>query len=41
MAEQLIYRKRVADSLLADKLEAMGAVLIEGPKARWLLSLPL
>lgn len=33
MAEQLVYRKRVADSLLADKLEAMGAVLIEGPKA--------
>ena len=33
MAEQWIYRKRVADSLLADKLDAMGAVLIEGPKA--------
>ena len=28
-----MYRKRVADGLLADKLEAMGAVLIEGPKA--------
>ena len=28
-----MYRKRVADSLLAEKLEAMGAVLIEGPKA--------
>lgn len=27
------YRQRVADSLLEDKLEAMGAVLIEGPKA--------
>lgn len=26
------YKKRVADRLLADKLEAMGAVLIEGPK---------
>lgn len=26
------YRPRVIDSLLADKLEAMGAVLIEGPK---------
>ena len=26
------YRKRIADQLLADKLEAMGAVLIEGPK---------
>lgn len=27
------YRKRATDQLLADKLEAMGAVLIEGPKA--------
>lgn len=26
------YRKRIADQLLSDKLEAMGAVLIEGPK---------
>lgn len=26
------YRERVIDQLLADKLEAMGAVLIEGPK---------
>ena len=26
------YRKRVADQLLADKLEAMGGVLVEGPK---------
>lgn len=26
------YKKRVADRILADKLEAMGAVLIEGPK---------
>ena len=26
------YRNRVVDSLLAEKLEAMGAVLIEGPK---------
>ena len=33
MTEHWRYRKRVADSLLADKLEAMGAVLIEGPKA--------
>ena len=33
MAEQLKYRKRVADSLLSDKLEAVGAVLIEGAKA--------
>lgn len=33
MAEQLKYRKRVVDSLLAEKLEATGAVLIEGPKA--------
>lgn len=27
------YRKRIADILLKDELEAMGAVLIEGPKA--------
>lgn len=27
------YRYRIADQLLKDKLEAMGAVLIEGPKA--------
>lgn len=27
------YKQRIADALLADKLEAMGAVLIEGPKA--------
>lgn len=33
MAELRKYRKRVVDSLLADKLEAIGAVLIEGPKA--------
>ena len=33
MAEQVKYRKRVVDSLLAEKLEAVGAVLIEGPKA--------
>ena len=33
MAEQTKYRKRVADSLLAEKLETVGAVLIEGPKA--------
>jgi len=26
------YKKRVADQILSDKLEAMGAVLIEGPK---------
>ena len=26
------YKKRVADSILANKLEAVGAVLIEGPK---------
>lgn len=26
------YKKRIADRMLADKLEAMGAVLIEGPK---------
>ena len=33
MAEQLKCRKRVADSLLSDKLEAVGTVLIEGAKA--------
>ncbi len=27
------YKRRIADQLLQDKLEAMGAVLIEGPKA--------
>ena len=27
------YRKRIADILLEEKLEAMGAVLVEGPKA--------
>lgn len=27
------YRQRIADKLLAEKLESMGAVLIEGPKA--------
>lgn len=26
------YKKRIADSILANKLEAVGAVLIEGPK---------
>ena len=26
------YKNRIADRILADKLEAMGAVLIEGPK---------
>jgi len=26
------YKKRIADQILSDKLEAMGAVLIEGPK---------
>ena len=34
MAEHFNYRKRVVDSLLAEKLEAMGAVLIEGPAWR-------
>ena len=29
----LDYKKRIADILLEEKLEAMGAVLIEGPKA--------
>ena len=27
-----VYRKRIADSVLAEKLEGAGAVLIEGPK---------
>lgn len=27
------YKTRIADFLLQQKLEAMGAVLIEGPKA--------
>ena len=27
------YRPRVMDSLLADSLEAVGAVVIEGPRA--------
>ena len=27
-----VYKKRIADRMLTDKLEAMGAVLIEGPK---------
>ncbi|MDD2595983.1 MAG: hypothetical protein PHD11_09260 [Bacteroidales bacterium] len=26
------YKKRIADDILNDKLEAMGAVLVEGPK---------
>ena len=26
------YKKRIADQIMADKLEASGAVLIEGPK---------
>ena len=34
MAENIIgYRERIADRLLEEKLDAMGAVLIEGPKA--------
>lgn len=34
MSENSIeYRKRIADALLQEKLDAMGAVLIEGPKA--------
>jgi predicted AAA+ superfamily ATPase len=28
----MIYKKRIADQILADKLESSGAVLIEGPK---------
>ena len=26
------YKKRIADQMLADKLESAGAVLVEGPK---------
>lgn len=34
MAENTFnYRKRIVDILLEEKLDAMGAVLIEGPKA--------
>ena len=33
MPDNTEYKKRIADVLLADKLDAMGAVLIEGPKA--------
>ncbi len=34
MAEHNIgYRERIADRLLEEKLDAMGVVLIEGPKA--------
>ena len=33
MSDNTIYKSRIADILLEDKLDAMGAVLIEGPKA--------
>ena len=33
MSGQIEYRKRIADVLLEEKLDVMGAVLIEGPKA--------
>lgn len=33
MADKNDYKKRIVDALLEDKLDAMGAVLIEGPKA--------
>lgn len=33
MPNSMAYRERIADQLLREKLEAMGAVLIEGPKA--------
>ena len=26
------YKRRIADQILSDKLDAMGAILIEGPK---------
>ena len=32
MNDNIIYRPRIADSLLRDKLDAKGAVLIRGPK---------
>lgn len=31
--ERMEYKRRIADQMLAEKLDAMGAVLIEGPKA--------
>lgn len=33
MSDNTSYKSRIADILLEDKLDAMGAVLIEGPKA--------
>lgn len=33
MSDNTTYKSRIADILLEDKLDAMGAVLIEGPKA--------
>lgn len=33
MSDNATYKSRIADILLEDKLDAMGAVLIEGPKA--------
>ncbi len=33
MSDKNEYKKRIADVLLEEKLDAMGAVLIEGPKA--------
>ena len=33
MVKNMEYKKRIADQILADKLEASGAVLIEGPKS--------
>ena len=32
IVKNMEYKKRIADQILADKLEASGAVLIEGPK---------
>lgn len=29
----MTYKNRIADKIIKEKLEAMGAVLIEGPKA--------
>lgn len=32
IVKNMEYKKRIADQILADKLDASGAVLIEGPK---------
>ena len=32
IVKNMEYKKRIADQILSEKLEASGAVLIEGPK---------